>query len=273
MKKFILFAFLCIAVSVFSQTEEEDYYGDPTDEEAPDLDPDVDEDTIDYLLNLAGDESTSGYDINEETILYLIENGISPYIIEQYLNGVSEPYIDDIIEGLLYDYERALADEIFTDMTDGDGEFDFDLLDHLNPEDMAAATQSMEDLIAYYSQGDPNALNLDATKIKEGFLQFINSNKNYLITNAEYIIVFNLILDLVNNDLNVLELLRVAGLPTESILGNPITRIYDRHMTSHLENFRETISLSKLDNLGTGFDNAVRDNFDPDLADMILNGY
>tara|TARA_R110000764_G_scaffold164701_1_gene251722 strand:- start:54 stop:887 length:834 start_codon:yes stop_codon:yes gene_type:complete len=250
-----------------------DFEDDPTDETAPDLDPDVDEETRQGLYDMAANENTSGYDMSPEAVDYLLENGISPYLMEQYLAGEAPLAIDDIIEDHLYDYEREVADQVFADVTDGDDRFDFDLAARLNPQDMEEANSAMEDFIETMQADNIRIEDMDATHVKERFLDFIEAHKEYILRHAEYIVVFNLILDLVNDDINIEEVMRIAGLPLTSILGNPLERVYDRHMTQHLENFRNIVPLERLEQLGTSYENSVLENFDPQLSEIILNEY
>tara|TARA_R110001606_G_scaffold260183_2_gene407994 strand:+ start:48912 stop:49745 length:834 start_codon:yes stop_codon:yes gene_type:complete len=250
-----------------------DFEDDPTDETAPDLDPDVDEETRQGLYDMAANENTSGYDMSPEAVDYLLENGISPYLMEQYLAGEAPLAIDDIIEDHLYDYEREVADQVFADVTDGDDSFDFDLAARLNPQDMEEANSAMEDFIETMQADNIRIEDMDATHVKERFLDFIEAHKEYILRHAEYIVVFNLILDLVNDDINIEEVMRIAGLPLTSILGNPLERVYDRHMTQHLENFRNIVPLERLEQLGTSYENSVLENFDPQLSEIILNEY
>lgn len=271
----LTFVFL-MGFSLYAQVEEDpwsDFEDDPTDETAPDTDPDVDEETRERLYYLAANESTSGYDITPEAVDYLLANGISPYVMEEYFQGNVPIGVSDIIEGHLYDYERQVADDVFTDITDGDDTFDFELLEHLNPEDMEEAQSAMDEFIGSVQAPNIDPMKMDATYIKERFLVFIEANKQYILRHAEYIVVFNLVLDLVNDDVNIAEVMRIAQLPDTSILGDPMERVYDRHMTDHLENFRDKIPGERLEQLSISFENGILENFDPKLSEIILNEY
>ncbi|MDE3744025.1 hypothetical protein [Maribacter polysaccharolyticus] len=276
MKTIFLSLLLFVGFSVFSQVDEDpwsDFEDDPTDETAPEIEPDVDQDTRDRLYYLAANENTSGYEITPEAVDYLLEHGISPFVMEQYLAGEAPLAINDIIEDHLYDYERQVADQVFEDITDGDDTFDFELLEHLNPEDMEEAQSAMDEFISSVEAPNIDPMKMDATYIKERFLVFIEANKKYILRHAEYIVVFNLILDLVNNDVNIAELMRIAQLPDTSILGNPLERTYDRHITEHLEHFKNAIPGERLEQLSISFENGILENFDPKLSEIILNEY
>jgi len=285
MKKLIFTLALLTLTIGYTQEDpppaEEDRWSDFDDDHDDEYDPatqdDVaDEETKQALYDLADNENTSGYDMSPEAIDHLLENGVSPYLVEQYINGNTTEAVDDVIEQHLYDYEREVADQLFTEITEGEEgseDYEYDLSQHLDPEEMEEAATAMDDFIETLEAPNMELKNMDATYVKERFLAFMQAHKEFILRHAEYIVVFNLILDLVNDDLNIEELMRIAGLPDTSILGNPLERVYDRHMTQYLENYRNAIPMDVLERLGTSFENSVLEYFSPATSETILNEY
>lgn len=285
MNKIILILALLTLTISYSQVDpppaEEDRWSDFDDDTDDEYDPatqdDVaDEETKQALYDLADNENTSGYDMSPEAIDHLLENGVSPYLVEQYINGDTTEAVDDVIEQQLYEYEREVADQLFSEITEGQEvseDYQYDLSQHLDPEEMEEAASAMDEFMDTLEAPNMELKNMDATYVKERFLAFIQAHKEFILRHAEYIVVFNLILDLINDDINIEEIMRIAGLPDTSILGNPLERVYDRHMTQYLENYRNAIPLDVLERLGTSFENSVLENFSPATSETILNEY
>ena len=285
MNKIILILALLTLTIGYSQEDpppaEEDKWSDFDDDTNDDYDPATQDDVADEgtkqaLYDLADNENTSGYDMSPEAIDHLLENGVSPYLVEQYINGDTTEAVDDVIEQQLYEYEREVADQLFSEITEGQEgseDYQYDLSQHLDPEEMEEAASAMDEFMETLEAPNMELKNMDATYVKERFLAFIQAHKEFILRHAEYIVVFNLILDLINDDINIEEIMRIAGLPDTSILGNPLDRVYDRHMTQYLENYRNAIPLDVLERLGTSFENSVLENFSPATSETILNEY
>ena len=92
MKKLILILTLLTLTIGYTQEDpphaEEDRWSDFDDDHDDEYDPETqddvaDEETKQALYDLADNENTSGYDMSPGAIDHLLENGVSPYLVEQ----------------------------------------------------------------------------------------------------------------------------------------------------------------------------------------------
>ncbi|MEM9364106.1 MAG: hypothetical protein AAGA43_15805 [Bacteroidota bacterium] len=229
--------------------------------------------TLAFQVNAQVDDE-GPVELTDEEIEYLIEEeGLTQEEIDAYLNnGLSEEEAA-AIDSALVAFREEYNEESLQELLNGIGDFEFENLTELTPEDIDRLLQESDAVINNLQLTDYTGLDLKATQTKESFLTFLKNNSQFVIRNAELIVIIHAVVDLVNGNANLLEILKDELLPTIAPSGNIYQTLYDREMGFDNLIFEDRLPRAQLERLENTFNSALETNFPADVADIIKRNY
>lgn len=227
-----------------------------------------------FTFSIYAQEDQEPVELTPEEIEYLIEEeGLTQEEIDAYLNnGLSEEE-QAAIDSALISFREEYNEESLQELLNNIGDFQFENLTELTPEDINALLSESDAVINNLQLTDYTGLDLKATQKKEGFLTFIRNNSQFIIRNAELIVIVQAVVDLVNGNENLFEILKDQLLPTVAPSGTLYQTLYDREMGFDNLIFDGKLPIDKLQRLENTFNKALDDNLAPDIADIIKNNF